>query len=924
LPDVKILLNLCPEIYHLCMDHPQHLTGLSAAQVDQSRACHGVNIITPPPRPSLWKKFMGYFDDPLIRILLVALALSVGIAVYEYAAAAAPASVFLEPLGILVAILLATLIGFWLEVSADRKFEILNRVDDDLPVKVTRGGRITEVPRRDVVVGDLVILDTGDEVPADGRLVDSLGLSVDESSLTGEPVARKSHLADDAGGRETTYPVDMVLRGTTVVEGRGVMEVTAVGDATEQGHVMKAATIDTGVKTPLTLQLERLGRVISFGSYCVGALIIIGRSLMYDWSAALPIDAVEYALNTVMLAVTLIVVSVPEGLPMSITLSLALSMRRMLATNNLVRKMHACETMGAATVICTDKTGTLTRNRMTVSDADFPGLDSDPAVSALVAEGIAVNSTAFLDCGDGSGRPSVVGNPTEGALLLWLHGRGTDYMKLRDAATVLAQLPFSTRRKYMATVVASSAAGRPILYVKGAPEIVLAMCASTEGDVPRGHYERRLLDWQSHAQRTLGFAACELTDADAARAIGDDSLAAGLPLRFLGAVAIADPVRDEVPAAVADSLAAGIDVKIVTGDTPGTACEIGRRVGLWTDGDTDEAHISGPEWAALSDDEARSRAAKIKIMSRARPTDKSRLVAMLQQRGEVVAVTGDGTNDAPALNAAQVGLAMGDGTSVAKNAGDIIIMDNSFGSIAKAVMWGRSLYLNIQRFVLFQLTVNIAACLIVVIGAFSGTQSPLTVTQMLWVNLIMDTFAALALASLPPTPEVMGRPPRRPGDFIITRGMAVRIFGMGVFFTLLLWGLLQYLRVQTGDAIDAFSPGSFLASFATTTAPPLSVRDLTIFFCVFVFLQVWNLFNARAYRSGHSAFHDWRTSRIFVGVVAAIFVGQVAIVRLGGEMFKVTALPASDLLLIMAVTSPVMLVPFLYDIIKHTFHTSHT
>ncbi|MCM1036188.1 MAG: calcium-translocating P-type ATPase, PMCA-type [Bacteroides sp.] len=902
------------------MDHPQHLTGLSADQVDQSRARHGVNIITPPPRPSLWSKFTSYFDDPLIRILLVALALSVCIAVYEYSATRATASVFLEPLGILAAILMATLIGFWLEVSADRKFEILNRVDDNLLVKVMRDGRITEVPRRDVVVGDTVILEAGDEVPADGRLVDSLAMSVDESSLTGEPVARKSHDPADAAGRETTYPHDMVMRGTAVVEGRGVMEVTAVGDATEQGHVMKAASIDTGVKTPLSMQLERLGRVISVGSYCVGALIILGRSLMFDWGAHDAIDSIEYALNTVMLAVTLIVVSVPEGLPMSITLSLALSMRRMLATNNLVRKMHACETMGATTVICTDKTGTLTRNRMSVSDADFPGLDSDPAVAALVAEGMAVNSTAFLDYGPdpAAPHPAVVGNPTEGALLLWLYARGIDYLKLRQDAAVLAQLPFSTRRKYMATVVATPAAPRPILYVKGAPEILLAMCDIDSDE--RARCEARLADWQSHARRTLGFAACELPADSADSCLAGDALAPGLPLRFLGAVAISDPVRDEVPAAVADSLAAGIDVKIVTGDTPGTACEIGRRVGLWTDAEPADAHISGPDWSALTDAEALERAPGIKIMSRARPQDKSRLVSMLQRRGEVVAVTGDGTNDAPALNAAQVGLAMGDGTSVAKNAGDIIIMDNSFGSIAKAVMWGRSLYLNIQRFVLFQLTVNIAACLIVVIGAFSGTQSPLTVTQMLWVNLIMDTFAALALASLPPTPEVMERPPRRTRDFIITRGMAARIFGMGIFFTLLLWGLLQYLRVQTGDAIDAFSPAAFLASFATTTAPPLSDRDLTIFFCVFVFLQVWNLFNARAFRSGHSAFHDWRSSRVFLCVLAAIIIGQVAIVYLGGEMFKVVPLPAGDLLLIAAVTGPVMLVPLIYDIVKHTFH----
>lgn len=908
------------------MDTPKQLNGLSAPQIEESRARYGANVITPPPRPSLWIKFLEYFKNPLIRILLVALALSVAIAVYEYTSAGAGGEVFLEPLGILAAILMATLIGFWLEVSADRKFEILNRVNDDLLVKVMRGGRVTEIPRRDVVVGDIVILDTGDEAPADGRLVDSLGLAVNESSLTGEPLARKSHHPDDVAGKETTYPADMVMRGTTVVEGRGTMQVTAVGDATEQGHVMKASTIDTGVKTPLTIQFERLGRLISYASYCVGFLIIVGRSLMFDWGAASTIDAVAYALNTIMLAVTLIVVSVPEGLPMSVTLSLALSMRRMLATNNLVRKMHACETMGATTVICTDKTGTLTQNRMSVCDTDFAGAPSSgDAIADAVKEGIAVNSTAFLDYGDdpANPHPAVVGNPTEGALLLWLYGHGVDYLRLREDAAVLAQLPFSTRRKFMATVVASPLLGAKVLYVKGAPEIVMGLCPGLS-EADRAAYSARLLDWQARARRTLGFAWCVLTDEQAERAIDNraETLAEGMPLRFAGICAIADPVRAEVPAAITDSLNAGIQVKIVTGDTPGTAKEIGRQVGLWSDADTDHAHISGPDWAALSDEEALARAREIKIMSRARPTDKSRLVGLLQKQGEVVAVTGDGTNDAPALNAAQVGLAMGDGTSVAKEAGDIIIMDNSFASIAKAVMWGRSLYLNIQRFVLFQLTVNIVACLIVVIGAFSGTQSPLTVTQMLWVNLIMDTFAALALASLPPSPEVMNEPPRRADAFIITPTMGWRIVGMGIFFTAVLWIILQYLRIHVGDDIEAFSLSDFLASFATTDAPRLSAYDLTVFFCVFVFMQVWNLFNARAFRLGHSAFHDLRTSKVFFGVLAVIFAGQFAIVYLGGNMFNVVPLPLDDMLLIAAVTSPIMLVPLAYDLIMHAVRPS--
>ncbi len=889
----------------------QHFSGLTDAQIIESRARHGANIITPPPRPSLWKKFIGYFADPLIRILLVALLLSVGISIFEYLDTDAGPTVFLEPLGILIAIMLATLIGFWLEVSADRKFEVLNRINDDLLVKVIRDGRTTEIPRRDVVVGDIVLLETGDEVPADGRLLDSLALAVDESTLTGEPLARKSHHPADVSSRETTYPADMVMRGTTVLEGRATMQVTAVGDSSEQGHVFKASTIETGIKTPLSIQFDRLGRLISYASYAVGALIIIGRSLMFDWGAALPIDAIAYGLNTIMLAITLIVVSVPEGLPMSVTLSLALSMRRMLATNNLVRKMHACETMGATTVICTDKTGTLTQNRMSVCHSSFSP-DIDPH---LIDEALAVNSTAFLDYGDNPAepRPSVIGNPTEGALLLWLYSHGADYLRLREDAAIISQLPFSTRRKYMATLVDSPIAGARVLYIKGAPEIILDLCTDVPG---RADINDTLLDWQRHALRTLGFAYAIITDDRPV--FSDDALRPDITFSYMGICAIADPVRPEVPQAIGDCIGAGINVKIVTGDTPGTACEIGRQIGLWTDADTSRAHISGPEWAALSDEDALDRAPDIKIMSRARPTDKSRLVDMLQRRKHVVAVTGDGTNDAPALNAAQVGLAMGDGTSVAKQAGDIIIMDNSFASIAKAVMWGRSLYLNIQRFVLFQLTVNIVACLIVVIGAFSGTQSPLTVTQMLWVNLIMDTFAALALASLPPSPEVMHDHPRRTDAFIITRPMAWRILGLGTFFTVILWGLLQYLRIHVGDSITTFSFGEFIRSFATTTAPPLSAYDLTVFFTTFVFIQVWNLFNARAFRSGHSAFHDKRHSLAFFGVMAAIFIGQFAIVYLGGEMFSVVALPLRDMLIILAVTSPIMLIPLFYDIIRHS------
>ncbi len=883
-----------------------HPYGLTTEQVLESRIKFGTNVLTPPPRPSLWRKFLSCFSDPLIRILLVALSLSVGISCYEYLAGVKGASVFLEPLGILLAVALATLIGFWLEVSADRKFDVLNKVNDDLLVKVIRNGGVTQVPRREIVIGDIVIIETGDEIVADGMLIESDCLTVNESSLTGEPQVGKSHRKEDADA-DATYPTDMVLKGTTVAEGRGLMEVTAIGDATEYGKVYEAAQIDSGVKTPLTLQFERLGKLISMLSYIVGGLIIVGRCVIFNWHDSTPVEAVSYLLTTVMLAITLIVVSVPEGLPMSVTLSLALSMRRMLASNNLVRKLHACETMGATTVICTDKTGTLTMNRMRVAETCFAA----SVDKMILSEGIAVNTTAFLEFND-EGRPSPVGNPTEGALLLWLYDRGDDYLKIRESVAVTSTLPFSTQRKYMATAVDSPTLGRRVVYVKGAPEILMAMSGIFPAGLAKESVVSTLAGYQSRAMRTLGFAYAVVPD-DMSEPITKDGLANGLDLIFVGVCAISDPVRTEVPEAIGRTLQSGIGVKIVTGDTPGTAREIARQIGLWTDADGDEAHISGSEWAALSDSEAARRARQIKIMSRARPTDKSRLVAVLQSLGEVVAVTGDGTNDAPALNAAQVGLSMGDGTAVAKEASDITIMDNSFASITKAVMWGRSLYQNIQRFILFQLTVNLVACVTVVIGAFTGTESPLTVTQMLWVNLIMDTFAALALASLPPSEEVMERKPRKPTDFIITKGMYASILGVGAVFTVFLYGVMQYFRYSPIDSLEGFDLAGYIRCFGLTPGGlPLTPYDLTMFFTVFVFLQFWNLFNARAYGSGHTAFHDSRHSLVFFSTLAIILTGQVAIVYLGGEMFNVCPLSVRDFVMIFIVTSPVMILPALW------------
>ena len=894
------------------------LRGLTGSEVEANRLKFGVNVLTPPEKASLFSQFVEKFRDPLIKILLVALLLSIGISCYEVMSLGEPATVFLEPVGIFVAITLATLVGFLVEVNANKKFDMLNKVNDDVAVKVLRDGNITQVPRKDVVVGDIVILEAGEEVPADGLLLDSMTLSINESTLTGEPVIKKSHIESEFKP-DATYPTNRVLRGTTVTEGHAVMRVDAVGDATEYGKVYEEAQIENNIKTPLTLQFDKLGRYISYGSYFVGAIIVIGRLLIFDYASfdLLSVQFVNYFMVTIMLAVTLIVVSVPEGLPMSVTLSLALSMRRMLASNNLVRKMHACETMGATTIICTDKTGTLTQNQMRVYEARFYGLGDCRALaegdneSRIISEAIACNSTAFLDCSNAE-RTVALGNPTEGALLLWLKDNGRDYLAIRESCEVVAQLPFSTERKYMATVVRSSELGRNVLYVKGAPEIVLAMCGSVSGDVSGDEIRESLAGYQSKAMRTLGFAR-QLLDEDECP-IADGTLRAS-NLRFTGIVAISDPVRADVPDAIADCIEAGIKVKIVTGDTPGTAREIGRQIGLWTDADTEENHISGPDFAALDDIEAAARAKKIKIMSRARPGDKSRLVSLLQQGGEVVAVTGDGTNDAPALNAAQVGLSMGDGTSVAKEASDITIMDNSFASITKAVMWGRSLYQNIQRFILFQLTVNVVACVIVGIGAFMSYQSPLTVTQMLWVNLIMDTFAALALASLPPSEEVMAHKPRRRSDFIVSRRMLWFVIGVGLAFTLFLFGLMQYLKQYHIESLAEFSWSGYFAQFFDfhySRADEISLYDHTIFFTVFVFLQFWNLFNAKSFGSGHSAFWKIRESKVFFGTVFMILVGQILIVEFGGQMFNVyfssagSGLRLADWLYIIAGTSVVL------------------
>ena len=906
------------------MDRDEHQrVGLTSEQVEQSRREHGSNTLTPPAKEPLWKLFLEKFQDPIIRILLIALVLSVGVSLYQFYTGVATASVLLEPLGIFVAVMLATTVGFAFEVSANRKFDILNKAKDEEKVTVMRDGYITQVERKDVVVGDMVFINPGDEIPADGTLIETIALQLNESSLTGEPMANKT-VKEDEFEPEATYPSNYVCRGSTVIDGNGIFVVEKVGDATEWGKVYRGAQIDNKVKTPLNEQLDRLGHAITVASYIIAGLIVSFRLLMYFVDDCIPfewLDFARYLLNTVMIAITLIVVAVPEGLPMSVTLSLALSMRRMLATNNLVRKMHACETMGAATVICTDKTGTLTQNRMSVSEFKIYGLHDnkldDSQTAMLVKEGVAINSTAFLDFTDKQ-EAKAVGNPTEAALLMWLFKQNIDYISYRDHTKIVRQVPFSTKYKYMATVVGTDDPEVVLMYVKGAPELVLKHCSKIrmeEGEMPMEVYrepvEQHLLRCQQQAMRTLGFAYRYL-DKGALETMFDGEKLATEDLCYLGTAAIADPVRQDVPEAIRNCLDAGIQVKIVTGDTSTTAKEIGRQIGLWTDEDTDERNlITGKDFGAMRDEELLERIGDVKIMSRARPMDKERLVRLLQQKDEVVAVTGDGTNDAPALNAAQIGLSMGDGTSVAKEASDITILDNSFQSIARAVVWGRSLYHNIQRFILFQMTINVAACLIVLLGAMLGTESPLTVTQMLWVNLIMDTFAALALASLPPDSKVMQEKPRPRNAYIITRPMAWRIFGVGLFFVAVLFGFIQYFKHVEVVSLADFSLREFFLNYFNFSHVHngMSPYELTLFFTIFVFMQFWNIFNAKAFMTGQSAFHGLLAKKIAKGfcvTLALILVGHVLIVTFGGEMFEVVPLALGDWIRIILATSVIL------------------
>ncbi|WP_281643982.1 calcium-translocating P-type ATPase, PMCA-type [Bacteroides zoogleoformans] len=869
--------------------------GLTDEQVRKSRAEHGVNLLAPPKRPSLWKLYLEKFEDPVVKVLLVAALFSLIISIIE--------NEYAETVGIIMAVLLATGIGFFFEYDAGKKFDLLNAVNEETLVKVIRNGRVHEIPRKEVVVGDIVLLETGEEVPADGRLLEAISLQVNESNLTGEPVVSKTTLEADFD-EEATYASNCILRGTTIVDGHGTMCVEAVGDATEIGKVARQSTEQSTEPTPLNIQLTKLANLIGKIGFSVAGLAFLiffvkDVALVYDFASFHTfrdwLPALQATLQYFMMAVTLIVVAVPEGLPMSVTLSLALNMRRMLSTNNLVRKMHACETMGAITVICTDKTGTLTQNLMQVYEANFGGLKNgselgNDDLGRLVMEGISVNSTAFLEEGASGEKPKGVGNPTEVALLLWLNEQDKDYLALRGQATIINQLTFSTERKFMVTLVHSPLTGKKILYVKGAPEIVLGKCKNVVLDgkcVDVSEYrpmvEAQLLNYQNMAMRTLGFAFRIIDEEEPETGEGIQEKVKDMS--FLGVVAISDPIRPDVPAAVEKCRSAGICVKVVTGDTPATATEIARQIGLWLPEDTERNRITGAAFAELTDEEALARVMDLKIMSRARPTDKQRLVQLLQQKGEVVAVTGDGTNDAPALNHAQVGLSMGTGTSVAKEAGDITLLDDSFNSIGTAVMWGRSLYKNIQRFIVFQLTINFVALFIVLLGSLVGTELPLTVTQMLWVNLIMDTFAALALASIPPDEDVMKEKPRKSTDFIITASMKVHILGMGLTFLAVLMGMLLWFGHEGGG---------------------MTPRRLTIFFTFFVMLQFWNLFNARVFGTSDSAFKGITKSYGMELIIFVILGGQILIVQFGGAVFRTVPLDLPTWIAIAASTSLVL------------------
>lgn len=940
------------------MEQKQHYTGLTNKQVEESRRKYGVNVLTPPKKETLWDTlkeacthwiaismsalvilsvvtaavlsgnmgaiiwsmpaiitlatlmiltvgFFGGFGDPLFKILIMAFVLSIGISIYEFIWVDAGFKTFFEPIGIIVALILATSIAFVLERKNEKTFQSLNEVNDDTLVKVIRNNNVCQVPRKDIVVNDIVLLEAGEEIPADCELLDAMNLNVNESSLTGELQVYKTTNPEELE-KESTYPSNQIMKGTIILEGYCTAKVLKVGDATESGKVFEAAQVEEGGSTPLSEELDGLADLITKASYVFAALIVIGRIFIYfymgdaDFSSGNGwIGFVMYVLNTVMIAVTLIVVAVPEGLPMSVTLSLAFSMRKLMKESTLPRTMHSCETMGAISVICTDKTGTLTQNKMQVAECELNEVSDE-----LLAEMIALNTTANLDFTD-KDNIKTVGNPTECALLLWLHSKEQNYMSIREQSTIVDRLPFSTENKYMATIANSATLNKKVVYVKGAPEILLSM--STVEESQKQKYNEELLGYQNKAMRTLGLAYVE---ADGKEELFKDGRLNTKGLTFIGVFAISDPIRKDVPTAIKDCVNAGIQVKIVTGDTTGTAKEIGRQIGLWNNTDGDQNIMTGVEFAAISDEELVNRVEDIKILSRARPNDKERLVRLLKQKGNVVAATGDGTNDAPALNVADVGLSMGDGTAVAKEASDMTILDNSFSTIANAVMWGRSLYKNIQRFLLFQLTVNVTACFLVLFGAFMGTESPLTVTQMLWINLIMDTFAAIALASLPPSQKVMQDKPRNRKASILSHSMRVNILGVGFFFFFLLVAMLYIF--EHGEYTSMVD----LLKFHIGERNGLSTYELTLIFTTFVMTHFFYLFNARAFETGRSALH-FKGCQGLLMIVAVVFLGQIAMVEIPmlQDFFNVCGLSLQDWIIIVLGSSLVLWVHEIWHLI---------
>ncbi len=945
-----------------------HLKGLTSAEVEASRQTHGVNILTPPERDPIWKQFLEKFDDPIIRILIVAAAIAISVGIFEGNA--------IEGFGIIVAIILATTVAFFNEYKANQEFNILNQINDEVPINVIRDDTYTTVPKKDLVVGDLVLVELGEEIPADARVIDAVSLKVNEANLTGESasVNKVAFVTSDDWHEDLAYPPDQVFRGTYVTDGHGILEITAVGDQTEIGKTARSAADPNDVETPLNLQLDGLSKLIgvlglaiailidialvvrgilthelalNFSQWYIIASLVISLTIalipvwlpiVYDglelagYEVELPEELAEnnwiewlktfglgllifatsigigYGLNWIsgsptqwipapvaaefltyfMIAVAVIVVAVPEGLPLSVTLSLGYSMDKMAKQNNLVRRMHACETIGAATVICSDKTGTLTLNQMQVSNYDFPCLWNTPLKeNPLLIEAITANSTANLERHPGEASHPL-GNPTEGALLLWLNSFNVDYITSREQFVVTHQLAFTSDRKYMTTLGISPSTGRSVLHIKGAPDILLSHCNQILA--PTGVTEilpeerKELLEelklYEAMGKRTLAFAYIP----EPTMKQQDVKLEEHEDMIWLGFVAIADPVRSDVPEAIQECLKAGINVKMITGDSVLTAQQIAQQIGIATSDDSADAFITGSQLRLMDDETAKSVLKNAKVIARVRPQDKQRIVQLLQSLGEVVAVTGDGTNDAAALSQAQVGLAMGSGTFVCKEASDIILLDNSFASVERAVLWGRSLYQNIQKFILFQLTINVAACGIALLGPFIGIDLPLTVIQLLWVNLIMDTFAALALATEPPNPKVMEMPPRNSQAFIISKPMATSIFTVGPIFLVLLAGFLVY--IQRDDVVTSY--------------------ELSLFFTTFVMLQFWNLFNAKCFGLKDSVFSSLANNWSFIGIAALIFVGQILIVQFGGQVFRTTPLCLTDWLIIIGGTSIVL------------------